>query len=461
MSARSKRLSAAFVAGVKAPGKYYDQFGLVLLVRKSGRRYWWQRVTIRGTARRRDLGLGSYPLVTLSEARGLAFDNFRLASKGIDPLLERRRKAPPTLAEAIPPAMRERAKSWSDERTFVNHIRALERYVAPTLGCFPVSEITVRMIKKQLLDVAEQHPTLARQLRTDLRYVMDWAITEGYRTDNPAGNDLNSVFVGVAGGAKTRHARAIEYRDIGHGWVLVECVSHDRVLPLWWQLIVLTAVRGIEACRATWDEFDIESAMWNVPEEHMKARRPHWVPLSAPAVEVLKEVRESLPRNESGHLFVSEGTGKPYSTTHLAAKLKNTGLPATPHGMRSTFGDWTEETGVPLNVAELCLSHAHLTKLQRSYRRTALLDQRRVVMEDWGAYVMERVVEARADVASNPFMRKVEGPGIGTGRSRRNADPAVIEKLIADGLNVTDIARKLDIPRQTVYRVKDKLRDLG
>ena len=112
------------------------------------------------------------------------------------------------------------------------------------------------------------------------------------------------------------------------------------------------------------------------------------------------------------------------------------------------------------NIAEVCLAHSQGSKLVRAYLRTDLLDQRRVVMDAWGAYVMERVAEARIAEADKPFVSEVTEPGIGTGRSRRTADMAVVKRLLVEGRTVTEISRELDIPRQTVYRARDSMREV-
>ena len=278
-------------------------------------------------------------MLRLADARATALANLAKVRAGVDPLNERRREAEPTLAQAIPRVLRERAMKWKDPRTHEMRQRALDRYVVPKLGSFRLSELTPKMIKDHLVQVAEKHPSLARVLREELKHTMNWAIVEGYRLDNPAGNVINGLFVGEPGGGKTRRARAIQYDRVGHAWVLVEQASRNPALTLWFQLLVLTAVRGIEARRATWAEFDLQSAVWNIPEEHMKARRPHRVPLSPAALEVLATVRRVLPRSECGHLFLSR-VGKQYSTTQLAALLKNTGVAASPTGFarRSATG---------------------------------------------------------------------------------------------------------------------------
>ena len=148
---------------------------------------------------------------------------------------------------------------------------------------------------------------------------------------------------------------------------------------------MLTAARSGEVRLATWDEIDLDAAVWLVPGARMKAKRDHRVPLSGPALAILRDA-QSL-RDGAGLVFPSP-RAKPLSDMTLSKLIKELGLAAVPHGFRSSFRDWAaEQTNTPREVVEAALAHTVRNPTEAAYARSDLFARRRRLMDDWAAYL--------------------------------------------------------------------------
>ena len=379
---RNKRrrpgLTAAAVKHAK-PGKHYDLHGLFLLVEPSGAGRWVQRLVIRG--RRRDLGLGAYPLVSLAEAREQAFTNRKLARAGGDPVALKR-SAVPTFAEAAETVIALHEPTWKDGARSANIWRSsLAAYAMPRLGRLPVSDVTTADVMAVLMPVWNEKRVTAGRVRQRIGAVMKWAVAQGFRQDNPAGDAIGAALPRSNGVQK--HFRALPHADVAGALAKVRASGAAVTTKLAFEFLVLTAARSGEARLATWDEVDLAAALWTVPAERMKAQREHRVPLSGRAVEVLEAARDYA--DGSGLLFPSV-TGRPLSDMTLSKLVKELGIAAVPHGFRSSFRDWCSDTGQPREVAEAALAHA-VRGVEGAYARSDLFDRRRHLMDAWAAYL--------------------------------------------------------------------------
>jgi integrase len=165
------------------------------------------------------------------------------------------------------------------------------------------------------------------------------------------------------------------------------------------EFLVLTAARPGEVLGARWEEIDLSAGLWTVPGERMKGDRPHRVPLSGRAVELLA----NLPR-VGEYCFAGRFADTPYAHDSLVKLLRKMGHDVTAHGFRSTFRDWAAETtAYPNHVVEMALAHAVGNGVEAAYRRGDLFEKRRRLMQDWSDYcsrplrhVTESVVPLRA-----------------------------------------------------------------
>ncbi len=376
-------LSAAFVRQVAEAGRYCDGHGLYLEVHTTGRRNWLQRLVIR--RRRCELGLGSFPLVTLKDAREQALANRRLARAGGDPLAEKRRAhGIPTFAVAASRVLEQKRAGWRNPKHAKDWPASLERHAFPRIGGRSVSEVTSADVLEILNPLWHHKPETARRLRQRINTVMQWAVAMEYRTDNPCDR------VGATLGRQrdvVRHMPALPHAEVAEAVATVRASRATTAAKLAFEFLVLTAARSGEVRLAQWTEVDSDAAVWTVPAERTKANRKHEVPLSPRAIEVLDAARALA--DDSGLVFPSP-RGKPLSDMTLSKLLKEQGIPAVPHGFRSSFRDWAaEETNHPREVAEAALAHQVKDKVEVAYARSTLFERRRRLMNDWSLYLSE------------------------------------------------------------------------
>ena len=202
------------------------------------------------------------------------------------------------------------------------------------------------------------------------------------------------------GGAKAEHHRALAYELVGQAVDKVRGGTSAAATKLAFEFMALTATRSGEARGATWDEIDVESAMWTIPKNRMKARVEHRVPLSGRCLEILREARRL---GEGPLVFPSARGGGLISAPALVNLLRNLDIPAVPHGFRSSFRDWaSERTDAPRAVAEAALAHSNPNAVEAAYARSDLLAKRRELMQRWADYLKwgDQTIEGAAATAT-------------------------------------------------------------
>ena len=377
-------LTALFVESITTPGRYSDQYGLYLIVRPTGSRGWSQRLCIRG--RRRELGLGGYPVVTLDEARGMALKNRKLARSGGDPgALRNRARTIPTFEAAAHAVCVRLCKGWRNRRHHREWMASLRRHVFPALGSVPVSDVSASDVAGVLARIWHERPSTARRLRQRISVVLDWAVAMEYRTNNPC------AFLSPLLGPNERrvvHMPAVHHRDASTAIKAVRDSTATRPTKLAFEFLVLTAARSGEVRGAGWAEIDQDKRVWTIPAERTKTCRPHVVPLAWRAVEVLYEAK-GLAGGRSKLVFPNRD-GNELKDRALSGLLRRLGIAAVPHGFRSTFRDWASEmTSHPRELAEFALGHAIPNKVEAAYARSTLIDRRHDLMEEWADYLVE------------------------------------------------------------------------
>ena len=377
-----RALSAAFCRNVSEAGRYCDGNGLYLEVTVTGARHWVQRLRIWGKSRM--FGLGGYPLVSLAEAREAAFENRKLARAGGDPLAEKRRaQGMPTFREAVEQVLVQKKAGWRESRHVKIWPASLERYAYPDLGDKQIDAITSVDVLQVLAPIWHEKPETARRVRQRIGTVMQWAVAMRYRSDNPAGDA-----VGQALGRQqtvTQHMQALPHREVAGA------IAAVRASKAWWgtkcafEFLVLTAARSGEVRLATWQEMDLDAAVWTVPAERMKAHREHRVPLCRRAIEILSQARVF---GDGQELVFPSMRGKALSDMTLSKLVKEQRIAAVPHGFRSSFRDWAaEQTGARHDVIEACLAHTVRNPTVAAYARSDLFERRRRLMDTWGEYL--------------------------------------------------------------------------
>ena len=383
---RPKTLTAAFVKTVSQPGRYGDgrgSCGLYLRVwtTANGRtgKAWGQRLRIRGQIT--NLGLGSYPRVTLAVARGKAIDNAQAAERGMDPRMPV--TTMPTFAEAVDAVIMSRAKGWKHPKTAKRWRAVLENYAMPALGKRPVSEIATGDVMHVLGPVWIDKPETGRRVREHMSVVMEWAIGQGHRPDNPAGKVILKSL--PKQNQRVTHFKSLPFSELGRAIRQVRATEAWLGTKLCFEFLALTASRSGEARLARWDEFEFDGLVWTIPGSRMKAGLEHRIPLTPAMVDVLGRAREI--RDSSGLVFPS-AHGKPMSDSTLSKLLRENGIPTTPHGVRSAFRTWAAEcSDVPREIAEFALAHVEGSAAELAYRRTDYFERRRGLMESWAHYL--------------------------------------------------------------------------
>ena len=385
------RLTALTAKALSKPGRHGDGDGLYLSVAPSGSKSWVQRIVIHG--RRRDVGLGPYPAVGLAKARSVAQENRSAVAEGRDPVAEKRHErealrnpAPsvPTFSEAAARVIELRRPTWSNPKHAAQWKSTLQTYAFPLIGIKAVDAITAADVIDVLSPIWASKPEAASRVRQRMETVMDWVVAQGHRLDNPAGRSLLKVL------PKTQrfkeHHRALPYAQVPGVIRQVRESTAGNSTKLAFEFLVLTASRSGEVRGAGWGEIDWETATWEIPATRMKARRPHRVPLSARATEILRGALEL--KDGHGLIFPGSRSGKPASEMVFTVMLRRLQIPAVPHGFRSSFRDWViEQTATPWAVAEAALAHNVGNSTEAAYMRSDLFEQRRALMAAWAAYV--------------------------------------------------------------------------
>ena len=386
-TSKKGRLTAALVRTVNRPGVYGDQHGLRLRVyesrkRKSISKHWIWRGTVNGV--RRDVGLGAFPYVSLAEARQKAFEHRKISWAGGDPVALKRRPDVPTFAEAFETVIGIHREGWKDAGKSEKQWRAsLRDYAMPRLGRRRIDQITTADVMAVLIPHWHAKNETMRRVRQRIGAVMKWAVAQGYRGDNPAGDAISAAL--PKNGSVRRHQRALPFTEVGAALAKVRTSGAHGLTALAFEFLVLTACRSGEVRLATWDEVDFELATWTVPANRMKAKRDHRVPLSARALQILKEARAF--EDGSGLVFPSP-RARAISDNTVSKLLRELAIDAVPHGFRSSFRDWAAEcSDAPREVCELALAHVNSDRVEAAYRRTDLFERRRVLMEEWSGFV--------------------------------------------------------------------------
>ena len=369
------------------PGRHGDGRGLFLYVKPSGARSWVLRYQMQG--RRRDLGLGSFPDVTLAMARDRATEARRLIAEGEDPISKKQQAKPKTFKDAALELIESKRPGWKNAKHAAQWTSTLESYVFPKIGQVQVAKIETVDVIAALTPIWSTKPETANRVRQRIEAVLDYTSALGIRTgDNPARwrGHLDHLLPKPTKVRAVKHHPALPNAEIGDFMTQLE--SREGVAARALGFTILTAARSGQTRGATWAEVDLDAMVWTVPANRMKAGKEHRIPLSKEAVALLGAQRE-----DDKLVFESETKpGRPISDMSMTAVLRRMKREdITVHGFRSTFRDWAgETTGFPREVIEAALAHGIKDKAEAAYARSDLFDKRRKLMDAWASVACAR-----------------------------------------------------------------------
>ena len=389
-------LTALEVKNLKAGPKtrrHGDGRGLYLVVRASGGKTWIQRITVDGT--RTDMGLGSFPDVSLARARHKSAEIRTLVADGLDPRAVLRQPTLPTFQDMAEEYIDENAATWKHGKTATNWRGCLSTYAYPAFGTTRIDRITRSDVLSVLKPIWTTKPSIAKKLRQRIRTVFAAAMAHEYIDINPAGEVIDAALPTTP--AVRAHFRSLPYREVPGALEKIEASTATLACRLCFRFLVLTAARSGEARGARWDEIDMETRTWTIPGSRMKQGREHQVPLSDAALDVLRRAK-ALDDN-SGKVFPSTfKPGRSMSDMTLTKLLRSNGLASrsTVHGFRTSFKTWTmETTDTPWAVGETALAHVVGNSTEQAYARSDLFERRVPLMQQWGTFVAKRGCPAK------------------------------------------------------------------
>lgn len=367
----------------------HDGDGLFMVVKTTGKKLWRFRYQRPATKQRTMIGLGSFPALSLADARRLRAENLSLLANGIDPqmnaeqLTEQQQLALDSVFSTV-------AANWfalkqvSVTPDYAKDIwRSLEKDVFPTIGEIPVQEIKARKLVEALEPIkARGALETVRRLAQRINEIMIYTVNTGLIDANPASG------IGMAfEKPKKQNMPTLRPEELPQFFrsLMMSNLSVPTRCLIEWQL--LTLVRPSEASGTRWAEIDLDTKLWVIPAERMKAKREHVVPLSAPALELLEVMRPLSFHRE--YVFPSRNNPKmPMNSQTANAAIKRIGFGGelVAHGLRSIASTAMNEAGLNPDVIEAALAHSDKNEVRKAYNRSTYLLQRVELMDWWGLY---------------------------------------------------------------------------
>ena len=393
MVKKARVMGALEVGALKKPALHNvgGVAGLYLQVFETGARCWILRIKV--GKKRRDMGLGGFPDVSLAEAREKAKEKREVVSDGGDPIEERRAARSARLAmQAASVSFKFCALAyidaheagWRNPKHAQQWRNTLATYAYPVMGDVMVRDVALPQVMSILEPIWKTKTETASRLRGRIESVLDWATSRGYRDGlNPARwkGHLDALLPEPGKVARIVHHPALSLGELGDFMQALRQREGMGARAL--EFSILTAARSGETRGATWAEIDMDAALWIIPGTRMKAGAEHRVPLSEAALALLT----ILPRMAGTHLVFYAPRGGILSDMSMTAVTRRMDAACVPHGFRSTFRDWcAERTNYPRDLAEMALAHTIGDKVEAAYRRGDMLEKRRRMMTEWAGF---------------------------------------------------------------------------
>lgn len=384
------KLSARRVETLTEPGRHGDGGGLYLYVDASGAKRWL--FLFRWEGKLKEMGLGGLSRVSLKDARARAAEARTVLADKKNPITYRRmiaegRKAVPTFWAFAEDLLPEISKGFRNQKHQDQWTSTLRTH-ASALHDIPVDEVTTDLVLNVLRPIWHSRAETASRVRGRIERVLDAAKAKGLIEspwENPARwrGHLSNLLPRRQTLSRGHHA-AMPFAQVPAFICLLRERKSMAARAL--EMTILCASRSGEVLGARWSEFDLEAAIWTVPAQRMKAGRQHRVPLSAPALELVRTASEA---RTGAYVFPGQKPDRPLSNMAMEMQLRRMKFDQfTVHGFRSAFRDWAgETTSFPREIAEAALAHVVGDQTERAYRRGDALERRRELMDAWARYL--------------------------------------------------------------------------
>lgn len=407
----SKKLSALEVGRLKNPGKYPLGESLYLQISNSGTKSWIFRFNLAG--KDNWMGLGSASVVSLAEARAKILEHKKDLLGGLNPIQRResvRLEAAAeeakrvTFKECCDLYIKAHSQGWKNEKHKAQWESTLETYTSHLIGSLPVQSVDTTLVLRILEPIWYSKAETASRLRGRVERILSWATVRGLRQgDNPARwrGHLDELLPKRSEVQKVQHFKALPYVHMYDFMITLREKEGTSIRAL--EFLILTTTRTNETLQARWTEFNLDERHWTIPAERMKAKRPHRVPLSDRAIQILEGMKAV---SQSEYVFPGFHPGKPLSDMALLQVVRKMNLDITVHGFRSAFQDWAaEKTAFSQEVIDMALAHVVKGKTERAYRRGDLFEKRIHLMNDWAGYCSRaknnQVIDIQSRVSRN------------------------------------------------------------
>ncbi|MEM1236377.1 MAG: integrase arm-type DNA-binding domain-containing protein [Pseudomonadota bacterium] len=363
-----------------AAGKYADGQGLWLVKRSQYAGKWVLRLSI--AKKRREMGLGPWPEVSIAEARSKALEARAALRDGIDPVAARQKERLSakrvTLQEAVDVCFKVRQADLKGDGSAGRWMSPLAVNILPKIGSVPVEDVDQHLLRRALEPIWHKKADTARKCLNRLNLTLEHAAALGLDVDLQATMKARALLGKQRHTVK--HVPSLPYKEAPVFYQWLRTQPHQSCMVL--RFLMLTAARTGEVRFATANE--IEDEVLVIPPERTKTKRVHKIPLSDEALRVIKQAHNF---NGSNLLFPS-AKGTPLSDATMSRFMQREGYEARPHGFRATFRSWAEEcTDAPFEVKEACLGHLVDKGVVGAYQRSERLQQRRRLLSTWSAFL--------------------------------------------------------------------------
>ena len=390
----ARELSPLAINKLTTPGTHAvgGVAGLSLRVYDAGQRAWVLRTMVAG--KRREFGLGGYPTVLPASARDRARATLDKIFAGLDPTEEKQRQRSALRAakakavsfgKVAEQYIAQHEAGWKNPKHAAQWTSTLTTYAYPVIGPVTVANVDTPLVLKVLEPIWTEKTETASRLRGRIEAILDYATAKGLREGpNPARwkGHLALTLPSKRRVAPVEHHKSIPVTEMPSFMEQLRQISGVSARAL--EFLTLTAARSGEVRGMEWNEVDLVNKIWVVPAIRMKARREHRVPLSDAAVLILNRMKQET----SGLLVFPGAKGKALSDMSLTSVMRRMEIGAVPHGLRSSFRNWTAEmTAYPNEVAEMALAHTVSNAVEAAYRRGDLFEKRRRMMEEWAEFL--------------------------------------------------------------------------